>query len=208
MIRRPYGSLPLCESRRSLDVRRLHRDGRLGAGQTFPYSWSSGGEPYGTIDVRIEGYSIVLTFRARRSQDDEWRSVVEQAIPIVYTRCHFGRSRPWFRCSAHSSGRLCGRRVAVVYCAGESFACRNCCRLAYASQREALRYRGLGKARKIRMRLGGSLNLLEDFPEKPKGMHRRTYDRLRRTSDIAEERLTVGLVRAADQLSKRSSRRD
>jgi hypothetical protein len=67
--------------------------------------------------------------------------------------------------------------------------------MSYASQHEARGQRGLGKARKIRMRLGGSLNLLEDFPAKPVGMHWQTYDRLRRAYDIAEERSMVGLSR-------------
>src|SRR6266513_773273 len=36
------------------------------------------------------------------------------------------------------------------------------------------------KSQKVRMRLGGSPNMLDDFPEKPKGMHWRTYERWRR----------------------------
>ena len=68
------------------------------------------------------------------------------------------------------------------------FACRHCYRLAYASQQESARRRGLGKSQKIRMRLGGSPNMLEEFPDKPKGMHWRTYERWRRVHDAAEER--------------------
>jgi len=124
MLRRAYGSLPLCESSQSLDVRRLHRAGQLEADQTFSYSWSCGGKPFGSISVDTKGYSMILSFSVRRSEDSQWKSI-EQRVQIVWTRCHFGRSRPWFRCSAHSNGRLCGRRVAVIYCAGESFACRN-----------------------------------------------------------------------------------
>jgi hypothetical protein len=47
--------------------------------------------------------------------------------------------------------------------------------------------------------------MLEDFPEKPKGMHWRTYDRLRRTYDIAEARSTAGLMRFVDRLQRRVS---
>ncbi len=194
MVRRPYRSLPLCESSQSLDVRRMHRDGQLEAGETFSYSWSCGGEPFGSIGVLTEGYSIVLTFSVRRSEDSQWKSI-EQRVPVVWTRCHYGRSRPWFRCSAYSNGQLCGRRVAVIYCAGESFACRHCYCVSYASQHEALGHRGLGKARKIRMRLGGSASLCDEFPEKPVGMHWQTYDRLCRAYDIAADRSMVGLSR-------------
>ncbi len=47
---------------------------------------------------------------------------------------------------------------------------------------EAVGYLNLGaavfRAQKIRMGLGGSANMLEPFPERPKGMHLDTYMRL------------------------------
>ena len=39
--------------------------------------------------------------------------------------------------------------------------------------------RALAKAQAIRMKLGGSGSMAELFPLKPKGMHNRTYQRLR-----------------------------
>jgi hypothetical protein len=45
------------------------------------------------------------------------------------------------------------------------------------------------------MRLGGSPNLLEPFPEKPRGMHWQTYNKLRATSQIAEMRWVAMLRR-------------
>jgi hypothetical protein len=36
--------------------------------------------------------------------------------------------------------------------------------------------------------------MLEGFPDRPKGMHWETYDRLRHTHDIAEARSMMGLM--------------
>src|SRR3954451_22018069 len=64
---------------------------------------------------------------------------------------------------------------------------------------------GLKITKGLRMRLGGSPNMLEDFPEKPKGMHWRTYERWRRVHDVAEQRSTIGLMGFLDRLGRRSS---
>ena len=92
------------------------------------------GEPSGTINVRIEADAVVLLYRAR-SFLAGWNSI-EQRIPITWTNCHFGGRRPWFVCSVRANDRYCGRRVAVLYAAGELFACRCCCGLVYASQQK------------------------------------------------------------------------
>ena len=157
------------------------------------------------IDVETDHDRIYLKYRVR-SYGEDW-SDVEQGIPVVWTPCRFGGERPWFMCSVPSNGAHCWRRVIKLYGAGRFFACRHCYRLAYASQQESAHQRSLGKSQKIRMRLGGSPNMLEEFPDKPKGMHWRTYDRWRRVHDVAEERSTIGLMGLVERLDRRSSRR-
>ena len=66
-------------------------------------------------------------------------------------------------------------------------ASRVCCHdLAYASQSETQVHRAITRVQKLRMRLGGSANLLDPFPGRPRGMHWRTYRRLRVAARAAE----------------------
>jgi hypothetical protein len=108
------------------------------------------GERMASINVETQYHSVMLKYRSR-SYGEDW-SDVEQRIAVAWTPCRFGGERPWFVCSVRSNGVYCGRRVTKLYRAGRLFACRNCYRLAYASQQESLLHRGLGKSRKIRMR--------------------------------------------------------
>jgi hypothetical protein len=195
MARPAYGGRPTCESCKSINVRRWHREGRLHAGQSFMCSWTWHGEPSGSINVRTELDAVVLTYRARSRGATAWKSV-EQRVPITWTPCYFGGRRPWFVCSVYSNGRYCGRRVAVLYGAGELYACRRCYGLAYASQQGSPMDRGLAVAQKIRERLGGSsMGIFDMFPSKPKGMHWTTYNRLQLAHEAARERVTKGLAR-------------
>jgi hypothetical protein len=126
--------------------------------------------------VRTEADAVVLIYRARSLLAAEWK-YVEQRVPITWTNCNFGGRRPWFVCSVWTNGRYCGRRVGVLYLDGEFFACRSCYRLVYESQQEDPFIRSIKRSQKIRMRLGGSGGPFGPFPEKPRGMWKRTYER-------------------------------
>jgi hypothetical protein len=58
--------------------------------------------------------------------------------------------------------------------------------LAYESQQGSPALRSLSRSLKIRVRLGGSPDPLGPFPEKLRGMHWRTYLRLRARAEAAE----------------------
>ena len=94
----------------------------------------------------------------------------------------------------------CHRSCLVLY-GGAYFRCRKCYGLAYASQNEDALDRMRRKAEKIRERLGGRADINECFPEKPKGMHWKTYNRLTAEADALEATfdayLTVLMARLA-----------
>jgi hypothetical protein len=166
---------------RRLDVRHWQRDGYLVAGRHFRWQWSQDGEVVAWINVNTEADRVILSYKHRRNEE-AWQSA-EYPVAIEWTPCNYGGRRAWFRCPA----RGCGRRVAMLY-GGTIFACRHCYQLAYESQREPAHYRALHRARAIRERVGGSGNMFEPFPPKPKGMQWCTYLRLIREYEDAYSR--------------------
>ena len=176
---RRSGSRDITTSYRALDVRWLQRNRFLIPGRCSRVTWSRNGEPIGNIDVRMEPSQLFLAYK-HRSHGGEWRSE-NYPVSIDWTPCYYGGERAWFLCPA----RGCRRRVAILY-GGGIFACRHCYRLAYESQTESPAYRALSRTQNIRMRLGGSGSMMDFFPDKPKGMHWKTYRRLEAQGDWYE----------------------
>ena len=156
---------------RRLDVRILHRAGFLKPGQHGVITWGRGKHHTGQVSYTMQGNALVLSYQSRDS-DGPWQPVM-QAITLDWTLCHYGGSRPWFLCPQ------CARRVAVLALGGRFFLCRQCYRLPCASQCETPLDLGYHKVRKIREKAGASPNLMAPISDKPKGMHWRTFERIR-----------------------------
>ena len=164
---------------RRVDIRYLRKRGFLQPGCAGTLSWSRGGEPTGFINYRTHADRMVLNYRYR-AYDEDWQGV-EEVVWFDRTQCHYGGERLWFQCPH------CGRRVAVLYGLGKRFLCRHCCQLTYSSQQENTSDRMMRKARKIRERLGASDSLFDPICQKPKGMHWKTFKRLVREEQQANE---------------------
>ncbi len=160
------------EDMQSLDVRRLHRAGRLEPGSSCRQQWSRRGEVVASINVSAEADRVWLDYR-QRGQGGEWQDM-RYPVYLDRTPCTYGGSRVWWRCPAVG----CGRRCAVLY-GGSVFACRHCHKLAYRVQRETADDRAGRRAAKIKERMGWEPGILHPAGGKPKFMHWRTYWRLR-----------------------------
>jgi hypothetical protein len=152
-------------------VRRWHREGRLCADQYFLRSWKCRGQLSGEMIVLAKCDDLILVYKSLGLGATKAEPILQQ-VAITWTGLHYGGRRPWFVCG-------CGRRAAVLYTVGGLFRCRRCHSLVYASQKESPRNRNLRAAQKIRLRLGGSPDIFDFFPQKPRRMHWRSYDRLR-----------------------------
>jgi hypothetical protein len=98
-----------------------------------------------------------------------------QRIRVSWTRCHLGGRRPWMHCP------YCDERVAILLGAHlGGYRCRDCSgRPLYASQAKSAHGRRHFEICKIRLQLNGNASLLEPFPDRPRRMHRKTYERMK-----------------------------
>ena len=184
---------------RPLDIRKIHRAGLLTPGRWFNWQWTCNDEVTATICLRVEVGRVVLNYRnqSHHHNQGEWESM-NYPVQLDWTDCGFGGQRVWWRCPAVG----CGRRVAVLH-GGRVFACRQCHRLAYRSQREADHDRASRRADKLRDRLGWEPGILNGSGTKPKGMHWRTFERLQARHEAFVGVSLAGMARRLGILGSR-----
>lgn len=187
-----HGGKATTNNYRSLDVQKLQRERTLRPGHSCKWQWTRDGKEVASIQMRIEANCLILEYRTRNNGGD-WQPM-EYPVYLDWTGCNYGGQRAWFLCPANG----CGRRVAKLFLGGSGiFACRHCYRLAYASQRETVDSRATRRANRIRERLGWEPGILNGRGSKPKGMHWKTFRRLRVQHD---EFVTVSLNEMAKRL--------
>lgn len=157
-----------------LDIRELQRAGILGDAWISlrpSLRWPR------IVQMRAGRFLIQLELR---------NQAVHQQIKVSWTQCHYGGARPWLHCPH------CQRRVAKLVRALGGYCCRACAGdPVYASQGKSTQARRHFEACKLRLRLGGIASLAAPFPERPRGMHRNTYERLRRRAAALERGLSA-----------------
>lgn len=186
--RRHQGGKDTTSDMRALDVRWLRRKGLLIPWRSFSLCWTRNGREVGSIQIRVEPDSVMLNYRSR-SNGGDWQSM-EYPVHMEWTDLHLGGRRPWFLCP----GPGCGRRVAILY-GGAIFACRHCHKLNYACQRETDDDRAARRADTIRRWLGWEPGILNGSGCKPKGMHQRTFERLKAEHDAYVQRSLFGMAK-------------
>ncbi len=156
-----------------LDIRKIARKDLLVPGSSFSWQWTVNGRQVASINIRVAfDHGMVLSYRTKCTSEE-----VEQRVQTQTSPCHLGGQRHWFTCPR------CNRRVAVLYAPSRYFACRPCGGLGYATQKEGAGDRASTRADKLRKRMGWEAGILNGDGSKPKGMHWKTYQRIKSRHD-------------------------
>lgn len=194
------------EEAREIDVGQWHRDGYFGdRPRQFVSAWYRSGRQVAAIDVRADRHGAELSYSYPRTGHEGDNESIDYAVLLDWTTCNFGGERPWFLCPGVVNGRACLRRVAKLYLKRGYFLCRHCHNLTYETRNVGRRHAELRKCQKIRQRLGGSANMTEPFPPRPKGMHFGTYMRFWQEHDEANRRYTGLMIADLEKLNRRLS---
>ncbi len=133
-----------------------------------------------TIGVQVHPDAVELRY--------QWRGEpIHQRLRTRHVACHFGGTRPLFSCPD------CGRRARVLYLHPSHFVCRRCTGLRYWSQCVASRTRTQMAIHRVQKQLAPRDDLgswhPSDTPEaRPKGMWRRTHQRLLARLEVLQDR--------------------
>ncbi len=175
-----------------LDIRKLKREGCLTPGVCFSWQWSFGGNVRSSIGITVHEDYLKLQYTHKKTEE------IKQRIYFNRTPCNYGGDRIWFTCPH------CDRRCAVVYGAGKYFSCRKCYNLTYETCNETPRDRLSSKANKLRKKIGARPGCFNDLPIfKPKGMHEKTWQKIRYQINRLEGHILVDMDRQLNQMESK-----
>jgi len=160
-----------------IDIRYLARMGLLSrrAMKTFILTWLHNGIETDQVKVSALSKKVTLHYQQLLQGENTYR---EQHVTIVYTPCHYGRQRPWFRCPN------CISRCAIIYLGNQGFHCRKCYQLPYRSQQMC----------KLDRLISKRVTLEEKLFNSNKGLHYRTRERLKDRLNEIENRIATEVM--------------
>lgn len=168
-------------------------------------------DPIDMITLSRDGEDYALV---RVNTIAQTMQINQQSIRISSTPCNYGGRRWWLHCPH------CDRRCAVLYFASRGWACRSCNQLHYRSQQATKtdNWYYWHQAERIAHVVDPSYRIadgfevyyrsLDDgtadtFPERPAGMHRTTYKRLREKYVVYMDKGAVQFGKAWERIARR-----
>lgn len=138
-----YGWKGTTEASKRVELSWLKKQKYLDGFRGGNINWSINGEPTGNINIQVDTYSdnpnIKFVYKVRRN-GEEWKDI-DFSFRMESTPCRFGGKKWFFICGLSKNGQHCGKRVRILYQAGDYFGCRHCADLTYDSCNESKRFR-------------------------------------------------------------------
>jgi len=150
----------------ALDIRTWNKENLLAPGIQFTSTRLQNGNLAGEVTVQMWEEYFILKYIYNQTE------TITEVVQLTSTPCNFGGHRKWLRCP------LCGSRVAVIYLLGKEFGCRKCHNLTYDCCNQSELDRVITKYNKAKAKIGGGPGIIAPIPERPLGMHRKTYEKI------------------------------
>jgi hypothetical protein len=187
------------EGWRRIDAAFLQKRGLLTDGWAGTPTWTSDDGETHLINVFGGRDEIRLSYR-QRVNGGPWQDVDER-VAIEWSPRTYGGAQAYFLCPR------CAARRRYLIGAGVRFLCRACHGLVHASSRQRPGDRATRRNQKLRARLGVGQGLGDWIGPKPKGMHARTFDRIRGRIHAAEADVHDDMLAVLNRLTRRTERR-
>lgn len=146
-------------------VTQCRQNGVLIPGKKSVIRWKFWGNPAGAVTTHATETALVVSYALPGAILGPLRH--DHSVRYLFSECHYGGRRMWFECPS------CGRRVGKLFVRAERVICLDCGNLTYNTRCKGKGDRAISAMHTIERLLGavpsGSL------PDKPKGMHWRTY---------------------------------
>ena len=149
-------------------VTQCRQDGILIPGKRSAIRWSFWGEAAGAVTTLATETALVVSY----ALPDAILGLLphKHCIRFLFSECNYGGRRMWFECPN------CRRRVGKLFVREERVICLDCGSLTYNTRCKGKGDRAISAMHAIERRLGAAPS--GRLPERPKGMHWRTYEGL------------------------------
>lgn len=183
-----------------LDASDLKRRGLLRRGAYSQLFWKGrGGEPGPSIRIKGGKDTVELQYGWRRG-NEPWQ-LHEERVALRHHERNFGGCETYFLCPK------CARTVKRLYSGGVRYLCRTCHCLVHASTQERPGNRATRKNQKLRRRLGAEIGLGDWIGPKPKGMHRKTFEKISARIHAAESEVYDDMLVLLNRMKRMTERR-
>lgn len=104
-------------------------------------SWSDTKSSIGISGSTMDGDNYIKFQYTQTDRDSGEKKEFDYKVQLATTPCNYGGTRYWFICPLSKNGVYCGKRVGVLYKAGDYFGCRHCHNLTYSCQKANRKYK-------------------------------------------------------------------